>query len=671
MLKNFRKIKSVEKSLVTVILLIAFVPGILVGIGSYFKAAEALEAENATAKQYQVGQAADKLDQYLTDGVAVIASAAKNPVFQAGKNPQDRIEVLKSIYEGTGMFELVLWADEKGFVDGQTFPYTDFGGKKDFTDRQWWRDVSTQKKPLISDTYVSAFTNQATAPIVAPVVDKNGTTVGYVLGNMKLENVTTLAQQLNAGNTGKGIILDKNFFYLTDSRDEAKGKKHDPFDNEAILPIIKAGEKKVFDSKDGNEDTYISYTPVGNTGWSILAQQNKAEALETIGKLRTTIIYSTGLTALVLGAIFGFIGLVMIRRRLITPIKALAAEAGRVAQGDLSHEITMNTNDEMGQLADSFRAMVASLKGLIHQIEDNAKEVSSAAEELNANAEYSAQAAGQVSAASLEVASESEKETTAVKRTAVAVEQISTNIQQVANNSQKVTEMSNKTTLAAQDGSKAIDTAVTQMKNIENTVYESAKVVTNLGDRSKEVGQIIDTISGIASQTNLLALNAAIEAARAGEQGRGFAVVAEEVRKLAEQSQQASKQIEILIGEIQNETAQAVTAMNTGTQEVNLGTEVVTTAGQTFKEIEQLIQEVTLQVKETSNSIQQMADGSQQIVGLMREIDTFSRNTSEHSQTVTSAMQEQSAAIAEISTSSQGLATLAQKLEETLTKFHI
>ena len=108
------------------------------------------------------------------------------------------------------MFELVLWADEKGFVDGQTFPYTDFGGKKDFTDRQWWRDVSKQQKPLISDTYVSAFTNQATAPIVAPVVDKNGITVGYVLGNLKLENVTTLAQQLNDGNTGKGIILDKN-----------------------------------------------------------------------------------------------------------------------------------------------------------------------------------------------------------------------------------------------------------------------------------------------------------------------------------------------------------------------------------------------------------------------------------------------------------------------------
>jgi len=84
-----------------------------------------------------------------------------------------------------------------------------------------------------------------------------------------------------------------------------------------------------------------------------------------------------------------------------------------------------------------------------------------------------------------------------------------------------------------------------------------------------------------------------------------------------------------------------------------------------------LIQQVTLQVKETSNSIQQMAEGSQQIVGLMREIDTFSRNTFEHSQTVTSAMEEQSAAIAEISTSSQGLATLAQKLEETLTKFHI
>jgi len=119
----------------------------------------------------------------------------------------------------------------------------------------------------------------------------------------------------------------------------------------------------------------------------------------------------------------------------------------------------------------------------------------------------------------------------------------------------------------ANDGGQTIELAIAQMGKIETTVNSSAQVVSKLGERSKEIGQIVATISGIAGQTNLLALNAAIEAARAGEQARGFTVVAEEVRKLAEQSQEATKKIAVLIGEIQGDTDNAVVAMNNGTRE--------------------------------------------------------------------------------------------------------
>lgn len=132
----------------------------------------------------------------------------------------------------------------------------------------------------------------------------------------------------------------------------------------------------------------------------------------------------------------------------------------------------------------------------------------------------------------------------AVGQAANVIEQMLANIQHVATSINSAADVSSETATAAKTGEKAIDSAIRQMGNIEKTVIDSAQVVVKLGDRSKEIGQIVDTISGIAGQTNLLALNAAIEAARAGEQGRGFAVVAEEVRKLAEQSQGATKQIE-------------------------------------------------------------------------------------------------------------------------------
>ena len=201
---------------------------------------------------------------------------------------------------------------------------------------------------------------------------------------------------------------------------------------------------------------------------------------------------------------------------------------------------------------------------------------------------------------------------------------MSASIQQVAANTNLAAGRSAQSAEMAKEGENSVEKAVSQMSKIEQTVNNSASVVAKLGERSKEIGQIVDTISGIAGQTNLLALNAAIEAARAGEQGRGFAVVAEEVRKLAEQSQEAAKQIAILIGEIQGDTDKAVVAMNEGTREVKVGAEVVDDAGKAFGQIADLVTQVSEQVKEISAEIQQMASGGQQIVSSVKTIDELS-----------------------------------------------
>ena len=202
------------------------------------------------------------------------------------------------------------------------------------------------------------------------------------------------------------------------------------------------------------------------------------------------------------------------------------------------------------------------------------------------------------------------------------------------------------------------------MAQIEKTVDDSAQLVGKLGERSSEIGKIVDTISGIAGQTNLLALNAAVEAARAGEQGRGFAVVAEEVRKLAEQSQDAAKQIAGLINEIQVDTGKAVNAMKEGTREVKAGSEAVQDTGRTFDDIVNLVGQVSEQVNDISAAIEQMAASSQNIVTSVKHIDKISKEASAHTQTVSAATEEQLASMEEIASSSQALANLAQNLQQ-------
>ena len=224
---------------------------------------------------------------------------------------------------------------------------------------------------------------------------------------------------------------------------------------------------------------------------------------------------------------------------------------------------------------------------------------------------------------------------------------------------------------AASEGNKAVDTAIGQMISIWKTVDNSAQVVAELGERSKEIEQIVEAISGIASQTNLLALNAAIEAARAGEQGRGFAVVAEEVRKLAEQSQEAAKQIAKLISDIQGKTGEAVTAMVNGTQEVRRGTEVVDQAGRAFKDINGHVQEVAGIAQGTADGLIRLTAESQQILEGILDVKRTSQEISGQTQTISAASEEQSASVEEIAHSSQHLANLADQLQIIVAKFNL
>ncbi|HBS59872.1 MAG TPA: methyl-accepting chemotaxis protein [Firmicutes bacterium] len=400
----------------------------------------------------------------------------------------------------------------------------------------------------------------------------------------------------------------------------------------------------------------VFFVGVPNTPYEKMAKEF-AEHLLIIGLL--------GLAISVLVAYY-------LARRIARPLENLAGAAGEVAAGDLSISAPPVTgNDEIGQLMTSFKVMIDNLRATVLQVQKSAEHVTSSSEELTATAEQARQATQQVTVVFNEVAADTEQQMNAVNEASALIEQMSAGIQQVAANANTVAESSEKTAAAAQQGNESVDLAVSQMENIEKTVSRSAEVVAKLGERSKEIGQIVDTISGIAGQTNLLALNAAIEAARAGEQGRGFAVVAEEVRKLAEQSQEAAKQIAELIGEIQGDTEKAVVAMHDGTREVKVGGEVVNNAGQAFREIMNSIKLMTEEVKEISGAIQQMASGSQQILVSIKDVEKISKATLGQTQVVYAATEEQVSSIDEIATFSESLATMAKDLQDAIDSFKV
>jgi len=409
---------------------------------------------------------------------------------------------------------------------------------------------------------------------------------------------------------------------------------------------------------------------------STIVEDNSTIVNDRVARSKANAINSRTLAITLAGIIFLIgIALSLILTRMVTrPVRETTICLDRMASGNYGADIDqtlMSRKDEFGGMGQSLSSLRSGMRELIGQMVRQSELLAASSEQMTASAEQSAQASNQVAASISEVAIGAEKQVHVIHETSAIVQQMSAGIQQVATNTNLVAGKSAQAAETAKAGGESVDKAVRQMVYVEQTVNNSAQVVTKLGERSMEIGQIVDTISGIAGQTNLLALNAAIEAARAGEQGRGFAVVAEEVRKLAEQSQDAAKKIATLISEIQGDTDKAVIAMSEGTREVEIGTEVVTNAGQAFKEITILVTEVSAQVKGISAAIQQMASGSQQIVSSVKEIDELSKNASGEAQTVSAATEEQSASMEEIASSSQSLAHLAMDLREVVDKFKL
>ncbi len=541
---------------------------------------------------------------------------------------------LKEYIQDFGGFSDILITEQ----DGHNVVVTEFPARFIQKNTRWWKDT------MVKGTYISDPIQHEIKDLyglqMAVVVRHNITNepIGVMMGFKEFTEVTSLVEKIARAIPGGEVqLLDRQGNPLVCAFN--RGSEIEFLTgNEAAahkLDVSKLTEGAWGWSKNSQGEESIVAHIVGaqaaeedalnQLGWSMTVAQPKRIALGATALLRRTIL-AIALVAAVVTALIGYYLASSISR----PVAQVAERVQAVAAGDLAHnELQTKSKDEVGTLTQAFNEMTRDLRQLLMQVQQAASQVAFASEQISASSE--------------EIAAGNQNQAHEVQKTVDLVNEIAAALQQMASGARNAAQESDKASRSAEEGGEAVVKAAEAMNNIKITVTE-------LGQSSRQIGEIVAMIEEIAEQTNLLALNAAIEAARAGDEGRGFAVVAEEVRKLAERSGQATKEISDLVSGIQGNTVGAVKA-------VEEGAEIANKAGEALRTIIEVVQNTSRLVEDIAQAANRQAANTADAV---RAVETVSSITEE-----TASGAEETAASAE------ELAGMAQTLRDTIGRFRL
>jgi len=627
--------KSIRTKLTVTILMIFIVAMSVLGGLNYWKAHNIIMDDIGLNMNKDASNAALYISDWLAEKEARVNGISLNPIIQSG-DKEAIPGFLAQAVTNTNGYQSFTYASPDGMYTNSAFL------TGDISQRSYFR-TSMQGQACVSDPIVSKENGKLIVNAVTPV-KQNGQVVGMLSGQVPITEIIKVISDIKIGATGYAFVIQNDGTIIMHP-DETKLLKRNVLTDTDISKDLREISEKMAKGETGSGvfvdqgiTKMISYAPIPGTNWSVALNVPMAEVTGVMNSF-TLISLITIVIMLVLVGIL----IAMYARSIARPIQTLENSVKQIADGDLSSiEINSNSKDEIGRLGSSFRQMSENLQKLIRKIQEATEQVSSSSEELTASAEQSAQASGSIAESITQVAQGTSEQMDSAGHAEKIVSSLSADMKEMAVQANNVAKTSIIAAKAAREGDQTAEKAVNQMRSLENTVIRSAEVVIKLGERSQEIGKIVDAISSIAGQTNLLALNAAIEAARAGEQGRGFAVVAEEVRKLAEQSQAETEKIAELIAMVQQDTDSAVSAMNEGTRDVKAGTDVVNIAGESFRKITGLISDVSMQVAAISASMQESAKKSTAAVEAIQHINELGSKSAAESESVSAAAEEQS-----------------------------
>ena len=492
-------------------------------------------------------------------------------------------------------------------------------------------------------------------------------------GTQQLDGANTIVDSLSQICDGKVTIFNGDTRVATTVKNASGQRAVGTKASDTVIDnVIRQGKNFVGEAMVMGTEHYAAYQPLKDSTGKTIGMLFVGVSVAEMNDMLIELIFSSTALAIFVIVILCIVASNFLIGKLTSQLNNLAELMKKISGGNLRIEdLEINSHDEMGVLANAVNDMKARLRNLLRKIAECSERVAASSEELNAGTQETTASINMVAQSMGDLTDDTVEQDQTVKILETDFKNMSDKINELNETLMQMSQIAADSSTNANEGKAKVDVAIDMMKNIERQVSSSAKVIGELGKRSDEIGQIVETISGIAGQTNLLALNAAIEAARAGEHGRGFAVVSEEVRKLAEQSADAATTIANLIATIQADTESAVEAIEQGTQSVAAGTQSVADTGAAFIGIQAQASKLTVNVEKSLANIEAVFNSNKEIFSAIERVRKIANKSGDNASTVSAATQEQTAAMHEISEASKTLAELANEMQGEVAQFKL